>query len=135
VEAGIPARLTAAQGRRFGLTVGTAFLVLAGILWWRDRQTASTILGAIGLTLSLAGLLVPTHLGPVERAWMQLAHAISRVTTPIFMGVIYFVVMTPIGIIRRTVGSDPLVHHKHDDSFWHNRPAQARRSASMERQF
>ena len=40
---------------------------------------------------------------------MGLAHAISKVTTPIFMGVVYFVVITPIGFIRRRAfGSNPL---------------------------
>ena len=43
-------------------------------------------------------------LGPVQRAWMGLAHAISKVTTPIFMGVVYFLVLTPIGLLRRALG-------------------------------
>jgi hypothetical protein len=41
-------RLTAAQGRRFGLTVGAAFLVIAAIVWWRERPTATMVLGGLG---------------------------------------------------------------------------------------
>ena len=72
----VPARLTAAQGRRFGLTVGLAFLVLAGIALVagaHDQRAGARRRWAP--LLVLAGLVVPTQLGPVERAWMQLAHA------------------------------------------------------------
>ena len=135
MAAGIPARLTSAQGRHFGCTVGAAFLVLAALVWWRGRPTVSAVFAATGGLLVLSGLLIPTHLGPAERAWMRLAHAISQVTTPIAMGVIYFIVLAPIGIVRRRLGGNPLSHGKQGGSFWQTRPAHARRSASMERQF
>ena len=135
MAAGIPARLTAAQGWRFGRTVGGAFLVLAGITWWRGHPMTTTVFGVLGTVLLLAGLLIPTFLGPVERAWMSVAHAISRVTTPIVMAVIYFAVLTPVGLLRRTIGSNPLTNVELDSTFWQHRPPNARRSASMERQF
>ena len=135
MAARVPARLTAGQGRRFGLTVGGAFIVLASVMWWRDHPWAATTLGSLGGALALAGLAVPTHLGPVERAWMALAHAISRVTTPIVMAVMYFIVLTPVGLLRRVVATNPLVHEDTAAGFWRPRPAGRRRSASMERQF
>jgi hypothetical protein len=132
---GIPARLTRAEGRRFGLTVGGAFMVLAGIGWWRDNQILMAITGTLGMAGILGGLAIPTRLGPVERAWMRLAHLISKVTTPIVMGVMYLGVLLPVGVLRRKLGGNPLVHGAHEGSFWHSRPAGARRSAAMQRQF
>lgn len=131
----VSARLTPKEGRRFGLTVGAAFLVLAGLMWWRAHPLAAAVVGAIGGGLAVAGLILPTHLGPVERAWMALAHAISRVTTPIVMAVMYFVVLTPVGLLRRIFARNPLVHEEGMSGFWKSRPVKARRSASMERQF
>lgn len=131
----VPARLTAAGGRRFGLTVGGAFLAIAAITWWRGSPNAMVIFGALGAALALAGLAVPTHLGPVERGWMALAHAISKVTTPIVMGVMYLVVLTPVGVARRALGGNPLVHALEADGFWRERPEGRRRSADMRRQF
>jgi hypothetical protein len=127
--------LTAAQGWRFGLTVGTGFLVIAGIAWWRNHPTAATVLGGLGGLLALSGLVIPTHLGPVERAWMALAHAISKVTTPIVMGVIYLGVLLPVGVLRCGFGGNPLVHAEEDHTYWRARAAGSRRSASMRRQF
>ena len=132
---GIRSRLTASEGRRFGLTVGAAFVVLAGIAWWRDHPTASTMLASLGGALILAGLIVPTHLRPVERGWMALAHAISKVTTPIVMGVMYLLVLTPVGFVRCRFGGNPLVHAQVDRSYWRARPEGSRRSRTLSRQF
>jgi hypothetical protein len=127
-------RFTASQGRRFGLTVGTAFLVFAAIAWWRGSGTTANVLGLLGAALAAAGLLLPAQLGPVERAWMALAHAISKVTTPIVMAAMYLLVMLPVGILRRTFGGNPLTHAPRQHGYWRERPATSRRS-SMQRQF
>jgi Saxitoxin biosynthesis operon protein SxtJ len=127
--------LTAAQGRRFALTVGAAFLVFATIAWWREHPAAAWSLAALGGTLAAAGLIVPTRLGPVERAWMRLAHAISKVTTPIVMGVTYLLVLTPVGVLRRRFGGNPLVHGAQQRGYWQERSPDTRRSGSMRRQF
>ena len=134
MAAGIPARLTAAAGRRFGLTVGGAFLALAGFALWRGRPTTAAVLGALGGGLVLAGLVIPTYLGPVERGWMKLAHAISKVTTPIVMGAIYLLVMLPTGVIRRALGGNPMVHEPQRSSYWKARP-EGQRRGELTRQY
>jgi hypothetical protein len=135
VADGIRARLTPSEGRRFGVTVGTAFLVFAAIAWWRGHQTISVVLASLGGTLALAGLIIPTQLGPIERAWMAVAHAISKVTTPIVMGAMYLLVLTPVGLLRCRLGGNPLVHDLNERSYWRPRQENARRSANMSRQF
>ena len=128
------ARLTPAEGRKFGLTVGAAFLVLAGISYWRGHRIPVIVLGALGALLVLAGLLIPGQLGPVYRGWMGLAAAISKVTTPIFMAIVYFLVLTPAGLIMRLVGHRPLEHEAVNGSYWQRRP-EGERVADMTRQF
>ena len=134
METRIPARLSPAEGRTFGLTVGGAFLVITAVLWWRGRHGAVPYVGGLGAALVAAGLLIPTMLGPVNRAWMGLAHLISKVTTPIFMGVVYFLVITPIGIAMRIAGRRPLVHPAQGGGFWHVRH-ETPEASRMERQF
>jgi hypothetical protein len=130
----IPARLSPREGRKFGLTVGAAFLTLATVLWWRERSGAP-VFGTIGILLILAGVLIPSHLGPLQRAWMGLAHLISRVTTPVFMGVVYFGVLTPIALLRRAFGRNSLVARDHGGSYWVTRDPGDRARSDMERQF
>ena len=135
MAAGVPARLTAAAGRKFGLTVGLAFAAIGAFLLWRGKATAATVLLALGGVLILAGLLVPTRLGPVERAWMGLALLISKVTTPIFMGIVYFLVMMPIGLIRRRMGSPIVPLKARPETRWVTRSADDSAGAQMEHQF
>ena len=123
MEAGIPAGLTPKEGRKFGLLVGTAFLVLGAISLWRGHVWPPRVFAVLGGLLILGGLLVPGRLGPVYRAWMGLAHLLSKVTTPLFMGIVYFVVMTPIGLIRRALGKNPLRHRPVNDSYWKTPPS------------
>jgi hypothetical protein len=114
----VPARLTAQEGRRFAFTVGIAFLVLGAISLWRGHHLPPRILGAIGGTLLLAGVLIPGRLSSVNHWWMRLASAISKVTAPIFVGVAYFLVLTPIGGLMRAIGRNPLRHRERDGGFW-----------------
>ena len=130
----VPARLTTAELRKFGLLVGTAFLVLGGIARWRDHWNTALVLWSIGGFLVVFGLLVPVVLGPVYRAWMAFALLLSKVTTPIIMGILYFVVVTPLGWILRLAGHRPLEHGKNGRAIWITRAAEARKS-DMERQF
>ena len=132
---GIPARLTRPEGRKFGSTVGAAFLGLSGLLWWRGRHSAALVFLALGAALISAGILAPTRLGPVHRAWMGLAHLLSRVTTPIFMGVVYFLVLTPTGGILRLFGRNPLRHPLSGTGFWVRKPGGEERRGRMEHQF
>ena len=120
----IPARLSPAEGRKFGLTVGLAFGVLATITWWRDHQLLMQLFGGLAAVLILAGALIPGRLGPVYRAWMGLAHLISRVTTPIFLAIIYFLVIGPIGLLMRLFGRNPLRHRPEQGSLWLSRSAE-----------
>lgn len=49
---------------------------------------------------------------------MGLALAISRVTTPIFMGVVFFAVLMPMGLLMRLFGRNPLTRKPINESYW-----------------
>ena len=91
------------------------------------------IMSAIGAPLLLAGLVIPGRLGPVYNAWMGLALAISKVTTPIFMGIVYFIIMAPLGMVRRLFGWNSLRHKAEDGTYWKDR--EGHRTGGLTRQF
>jgi Saxitoxin biosynthesis operon protein SxtJ len=135
LERAIPARLTASEGRRFAFPVGIAFLALGGVSWWRGHHVIAPGLATVAGLLLVAGFIVPARLGPIYRAWMGLAHAISKVTTPVFMGVTYFVILTPIGLLMRLFGRNPIVRESKDGSFLVRRPGGLKRRSDLTRQF
>jgi len=130
----IPARLTAGEGRRFGVTVGLVFLAIAGVSLWRGREIAPAATGALGVALVVTGLLVPTRLGPVYRTWMGLGNVLSRVTTPVMLGLMYFGVLTPIGLLRRFFGANSLRRTRPGSTGWVSRRTETVRT-DMKRQF
>jgi hypothetical protein len=134
LETRVPARLTPAEGRRFGFVVGAAFLVLGAVSRWRAHELPPVVMWTIGGALVLGGLLIPGSLGPVYRGWMKFALMLSRITTPIFMGLIYFILFTPLGVGRRMLGKNALVRPP-GGSFWVDRSPGAGRRSDLQRQF
>lgn len=135
MENRVPARLSKAEGRKFALTVGTAFLVLGGIVFWRQDGLGlpSRILFGLGGAFWALGIVVPGQLSGLNRAWMGLATLISKVTTPIFMGVVYFLVITPIALLLQALGKGPM-RPRSAATYWMPRPEGSRRS-DLTRQF
>ena len=107
--------------REFGLVVG-GILVLLG-LWWIYRgkflNTAYAFL-LVGGLLVLFGLVLPRVLYYPNRAWMLLDEALSYVTTRVILGVVFFLIITPIGVVKRQLGWDPLNRRKQrgSGSYW-----------------
>lgn len=127
---------TAAEGRKFGFTVGGVFLLLAVVVWWRDHHPAFIpVFAGLGGLLVLGGAIAPRALGPVFKAWMGLALLMSKVTTPIFMGVVYFLVITPTSFVMKLFGKRSLVHPSGAMGYWHDRKDEVVDPARMERQF
>ena len=126
--------MSSGEGRAFAYPVGGALLVVAGVLLWRGHRTASLSVGGAGLVLLVMGLLVPERLGALRRAWFAVGHAVSRVTTPVIMAGVYFAVLTPIGMIRRLLGGNPIRHEPVEGSYFRDREP-GDRSSDMTRQF
>jgi hypothetical protein len=106
--------------REFGLLVGGVCLALGG--WWSYRgryPTLSAVLLGVGAALVLLGALYPKSLVVPNRLWMGLAEALGFVMTRVILGVVFFLIVTPIGTLRRLVGGDPLGRRaKRTESYW-----------------
>jgi hypothetical protein len=120
--------------RGFAWSVGGAFVLLAVVASWRGRASPALACGSVGAALWLAGALAPARLAPVYRAWMRLALAISAVTTPLLMGVVYFGVLTPLAFVTRLLGWRTFGVPRDAATAWVDRPPDARRS-DLRRQF
>jgi hypothetical protein len=130
----LPARLSAREGRRFAFTVGVAFLTIGALLGWRGAGTAVVLCVAAGGTLLGMGLFVPGRLTALHRLWMRGALAISYVTTPLFLGVVFYLMIVPMGLASRLVGYRPLVRRDQGTGYWVERAAH-QRQGDLRRQF
>ena len=106
--------------REFGLIVGGMLLLVS--VWWTYRgkfHSLTQITLPVGALLVLLGILFPRILYYLNQAWMTLAEGLSFVSTRIILAFVYFVVVTPIGIIKRMTGWDPLNRRSAPrESYW-----------------
>jgi len=102
------------------LLVGGSFVLLSS--WWLYRgkfTVLAEVLLPLGALLVLLGLLWPRALVLPNKAWMLLAEALSFVTTRLILGLVFFLVVTPIGIVKRLMGWDPLGRRgARRESYW-----------------
>ena len=106
--------------REFGLIVGGVLILLSG--WWNYRgkfHSVATITLPVGAVLVLLGLAFPPALVYPNKAWMTLAEGLAFVSTRIILAFVFFVIVTPIGFVKRLSGWDPL-HRRAAaaDSYW-----------------
>jgi len=96
------------QLRQFGFLVGGIFGAIG--LWpmvWRHQGPRQWAL-ALAIALVLPALVAPRILAPVYRAWMALGEVLAWINTRIILGVVFYGVVTPIGLVMRLTGRDPM---------------------------
>ena len=95
--------------RQFGLTTGAAVVAIFGMFfpWILDLDWPVWPWVIAALFWSLA-LIQPVWLRWVYRGWMRFGLLASRVMTPLVLGIVFFVMISPMAIIRRLMGNDPM---------------------------
>jgi hypothetical protein len=97
--------------RAVGFAIGTAvvFALVALWLWLRKHHPIAAIsIGSSGALLLLIAPLWPPGVLAIRWLWMTVAGAIGWVNSRILLGVLFFVVLTPIALLRRALGRPPL---------------------------
>ena len=89
----------------------------------------------LGSLLILLGSLVPTWLAPIHRGWMWVGHVLGWINTRIILGVIFYGLITPIGIVFRMLGKDTMRQSFSDTSSTYRVNRQPRPRSHMKFQF
>jgi hypothetical protein len=77
--------------------------------WLHDGYgTVEMVLAGIGVCLFVLGLVAPSSLAVLNRAWMKLGLIMFKVVNPIVLALMYVTTIVPIGLIMRACGRDPL---------------------------
>ena len=110
--------------RRFGLTIGLAFLVLGAILQFRHRAAGRPFTSLATLLLFFSAV-APGLLRFIYRPWMRIADFLGAISSRVLLSVIFFLVVTPIGLVQRLLGKRPvdLRFRNGDATYWQRRAA------------
>ena len=106
---GMERRATIQELRKFGLIVGSIFGLLG--VWPALAHDRSFRIWALILAgvLVVPALVLPRSLAQIHQGWMKVGHVLGWINARIIMGVIFFVLFTPFGLVMRLMGKDPML--------------------------
>lgn len=121
--------------RNFGLIVGGVFCLIG--IWPAIRHGDGLRLWAIipGSLLVPLGLVAPAVLAPLFKVWMKVGHVMGSINTRIILAVLYFGLITPMGMVMRLFGWDSMRRAWSQDAESYRVVRQARPRSHMTRQF
>jgi Kef-type K+ transport system membrane component KefB len=122
--------------RNFALTTGGIVLGLFGLLLpWLLGRGIPVWPWIVGGVLILWGLLAPESLRPVYRIWMRFGLLLNKVTSPLIMSLVFFVVITPLGLLRRLAGRGQMTRGRDRSVKSYRLPSKKPDAEDLERPF
>ena len=106
------------SNRNFGIIFSIVFLIIAiwPILNQNEIRIWSMIISLIFLIL---GLINSKFLSPLNKAWFKFGLILGSVIAPVVMGIVYFLVVTPTGLIMKALGKDILgLKRNKNNTYW-----------------
>ena len=120
----------------FALIVSGALLAIAAYQRWRGAEPWVVIaLVSIAAVLSLLSAIAPSLLRPVYRGWMRFGEVLGWINTRIILTLVFFLVVTPIGLLMRLFGRSPMEPARRGDSYWTDVDTHSYGDRHVEKQF
>ena len=128
--------IKSSSNRSFGIVFTVVFVIIG--LWplLNDLPPRTWSLVVAGAFLIIA-LVIPSLLAPLNRVWTKFGLLLHRIVNPVVLGLMFLIAVTPVALIMRALGKDPL-HRNFDkdaDSYWIARPEKGPAPESMRDQF
>ncbi len=97
------------QLRQFALSTGIMVSLIFGLFFpWLAGSKMNTSVFIYSALWAGWGLLLPKTLTPLYNVWMRFGQVMHKIMTPLILSIIYFVLITPLGLVMRMSGNDPL---------------------------
>lgn len=124
------------SNRSFGLVFAAVFAVI-GLLPLVHGGAIRPWALVVGAVFLLAALVFPATLGPLNRLWLKFGLLLHKVVSPVVLGIMFFLVITPIGLFLRARGKDPLrlKPNRQSKSYWIDRVPPGPAPESIKDQF
>ena len=125
--------------RSFGLLFGAVFVLLAAYGWFFKSWSSVVELSLLGVALAfvLLGFVAPKILSPLNWLWFQLGQVLGKIVSPIVLGAIFFLLLTPVSLVTRLFGRDELRLKREalQTSYWLDRAPPGPAPESFKNQF
>ena len=115
-------KIKISSNKNFGIVFSVFFVIVSAWLFFKNGEFIiwPTIVAVVFLILGLTNSKLLT---PLNKAWNQFGILLGNFTAPIVMGIIFFLVVTPTGLVVRVMGKDLLRLKKNKDkkTYWINK--------------
>ncbi len=127
---------SAKEVRKFGILFALICAAVGAYLFWKESALWSWF-GIAGAFFLVAGLYIQTVLHPVYIGWMKFAFVLGWVNTRILLGLFFYLIITPVGVVMRLAGKDFLDKkiNRPAKTYWKKRDRTAFDPKHMEQQF
>src|SRR5438093_9339984 len=124
------------SNRSFGLIIASFFLIVTFWPLVRAEPVRWWALGVAAVFAALA-LLWTSALAPLNKWWTKLGVLLYRIVSPVVLGLLFYLTVTPIALLLRLLGKDPLRLRRDPDgaSYWIDRTPPGPAPESMKNQF
>ena len=124
------------QSKHFGLLLSIIFFILAVYLIFKKSIFLGQFLLILSGTFFLVSIAIPKYLNCITKLWLRFGDILGRVVSPITLGLIFFILIAPIGMLTRLFGRDELLLKRANKrSHWLMRDKYNDKFNSFERQF
>lgn len=107
------------SNKKFGFFFTAVFLILASYFWFYENILLAYIFASLSALLTLITILKSDILYPFNKLWMRFGFLLGSIISPIVLGLIFFILFTPIAFVTRLAGRDELrLHFKQRSSHW-----------------
>ena len=121
--------------KNFGVTIGFILLMIGAFLFIREKDSCIYFF-SIGSILIIVGVITPVILKSIYKIWMIFAVIIGWIMTRIILSVLFFSIITIIGLFTRLIGKDFLnLKSKSNESYWNIRNKERELNQDYEKQF
>jgi hypothetical protein len=122
--------------RKFGLLFGVLAVAGGGYLLYRSNTMWVWLVGASAFFF-ISGLFATPILKPLYVVWMKFAFVLGWINTRILLGVFFFLILSPVAVVLRLLGKDPLDRRIDSSakSYWKRKPLEEFDRARYERLF
>lgn len=121
--------------KNFGVTIGFILLMIGAFLFVREKDSF-IYFSSIGSLLIILGAITPVILKPIYKIWMTFAVIIGWIMTRVILSVLFFLIITTIGIFARLIVKDFLsLRPKSQKSYWNSRDREYELNQDYEKQF
>lgn len=122
--------------RTFGLVFAAFFLVVAALPLLHGGPVREWAL-IVAAVFAAAALAVPRILAPLNRLWMRFGALLHRIVSPVALGILFYGVVAPTGLLMRLFGKDPLrlKFDREAPSYWIDRVPSGPEPPSLKNQF